>query len=107
MKKIVINTDQCLCCGSCVGLDEEHFKFIDGRFPGVISNENLDSNNLNNAICSCPTEAISIIEVDDNNNEEADNNSCQPNNKDECNCGDNCECGDNCNCGEKCCCHNN
>ena len=97
MKKIVINTNQCLCCGSCVGNDNEHFDFNDAGFPEVISNENLDSNALNNAICSCPTEAISIVEEENATiNEDA-----------KCECGEECSCGSECNCDENCKCCNN
>ena len=92
MKKIIINKELCLGCGSCAAADREHIDFDDSGFPKVISNENLDSNNLNNAICSCPTSAISIEEVEECN--------CQ--NDDECNCDDNCTCGENCNCSESC-----
>ncbi len=125
MKKIVINKNQCLCCGSCVGLDNEHFDFVDDRFPEVISNENLESNDLNNAICACPTEAISIVEVEENaevaaeeTTEEAaaeeevtedSKKTCCEDSLDNgvCECEAECNCGDNCNCGNNCCCHNN
>ncbi len=109
MKKIVINKNQCLCCGSCVGLDNEHFDFVDDRFPEVISNENLESNDLNNAICACPTEAISIVEVEENAIKEDSKKTCCEDSLDNgaCECDAECNCGDNCNCGNNCCCHNN
>ena len=27
MKKLVLNTDLCIGCGACVGIDPEHFDF--------------------------------------------------------------------------------
>lgn len=59
MKKLVVN-DNCIGCGMCQAIDEEHFE-MDGTST-VISQDNLDSENLNNAIESCPVGAISIEE---------------------------------------------
>lgn len=90
LKKITVDQSLCLGCYSCVGIDPEHFEFEDG-LSKVISNENLNSTELLNAIDSCPTDAIKITEE----------NECENN---ECNCGDNCNCSSNC--GESnCCCH--
>lgn len=98
MKKIEINKDNCLGCGQCAFLDEEHFDFGDDRFPTVKSNDNLTSNDLQNAICSCPTSAISIIDCD-----------CDCNDNDECACNvdcscEQCECNENCSCSAGCSC---
>ena len=57
MKKIVVN-ENCIGCGACSVVDEEHFE-MDGTSK-VINNDNLDSPNLQNAIDSCPVAAISI-----------------------------------------------
>ena len=99
MKKIEINKDNCLGCGQCAFLDEEHFEFGDGRFPTVKNSENLTSNDLQNAICSCPTSAINIIECecDEKQDCECDSDcSCSA-----CSCGDNCSCNSECSCGCK------
>ncbi|MBO4245630.1 MAG: ferredoxin [Bacilli bacterium] len=95
MKVINIDKNQCIGCGSCCGIDQTHFDFLDGRFPSVISNDNLDDQALLDAIDSCPTEAITIIEKA----EEA----CDCG--EECNCDDECNCGDDCHCGDGCPCH--
>lgn len=95
MKKIDVIKEQCIGCGACVAIDAEHFDFDDEGRSNVISNENLDSANLTNAIESCPTSAIQIVE-----GEETD--TC------ECNCGcEDCTCGTDveCTCGcEDCTC---
>ena len=86
MKNINVNKDICIGCGACIAIDDEHFNFDDEGKSEVISNENLESANLTNAIESCPVGAIAI---------------------DGCNCDDDCECGckegHECNCeGCKC-----
>jgi len=85
MKKIVIEKEKCMQCGACVGVDGEHFDFADDGFSTVISQENLDSVQLVNAIESCPTGAISI--------------------KDSCDCGCGCDDKETCEC-ENCDCKN-
>ena len=52
--------ENCIGCGACAVIDEEHFE-MDGTSK-VISNENVESEALNNAIDSCPVSAISIEE---------------------------------------------
>ncbi len=56
MKKITVN-ENCIGCGMCVAIDPEHFDIIDG-LSCVISEKNLDTAELENAITSCPTSAI-------------------------------------------------
>lgn len=85
MKSINVNKDNCIGCGACVAIDEEHFSFDEEGKSELINNENLDSANLMNAIESCPVGAITIEE-----------------HKKDCNCDDDCECG--CNEGKACCC---
>ena len=63
MKKIVVNTDQCISCGACVALDPEHFEFDDSGLSVVISQENLESEELMNAIESCPVAVIYTEDV--------------------------------------------
>ena len=65
MKKLEVN-ENCIGCGMCIAIDNEHFDFQD-NLSHVISNENLESDNLKNAIASCPVGAINVIE--DVNNE--------------------------------------
>lgn len=78
MKKIKVNQDRCISCGACVAIDPEHFDFDESNRSSVISNENLESENLTNAIESCPTSAIEIV--------------CEES-KEDCNC-ENCNCSD-------------
>ena len=88
MEKIKVNEEQCIGCGACVAIDSEHFDFNDNGLSSVISNENLESANLQSAIESCPTGAIKKCEACD---------CC-----DDCTEDENCSCGcDDCNC-DKC-----
>ena len=88
MKKINVSPEACIGCGACVAIDPIHFEFNDEGLSHPVSNENLESVELANAIDSCPTSAISIIE---NDNCECENCDCD----DECDC----ECGcEECNC---------
>lgn len=68
MKKIEINN--CIGCGACVAMDPEHFEF-DDNLSTVKSNDNLDSEALQNAIASCPVGAIKV--TDDNTDENNEN----------------------------------
>ena len=58
MEKILVDDSTCIGCGACIAIDSEHFDFNDEGKSSVISNENLKSNNLSNAIESCPVAAI-------------------------------------------------
>lgn len=89
MKKINVKEEQCIGCGACIAIDPEHFDFNDDGLSTVISNENLESNNLTNAIESCPTSAINISSCDS-----------------DCTCKDECCCDENCNCNHDCSCEN-
>lgn len=83
MKKIIVNKDACIGCGACVAIDPEHFEFNDDGLSHAISEKNLESETLANAIDSCPTSAISI-----NDACECEECSC-----DECHCEEgSCEC---------------
>ncbi len=64
MKKIEVNN--CIGCGACIAMDPEHFEFGDG-VSVVKSNDNLDTDELQNAIASCPVGAISITEDTEEN----------------------------------------
>ena len=67
MKKLKVLTENCIGCGACVGIDPEHFDFNDDGLSHVISEENLESEDLQNAIESCP---VSIISIEEENEEE-------------------------------------
>ncbi len=60
MKKLILNTDLCIGCGACVGIDPEHFDFNDENLSHVISEDNLESTSLQDAIESCPVGIIAI-----------------------------------------------
>ncbi|MCI8394526.1 MAG: ferredoxin [Bacilli bacterium] len=70
MKKIVVQTDSCIGCGACIGIDAEHFEFSDDGFSVVKSQEHLDSEALMNAIDACPVAIISLEETDNDSDVE-------------------------------------
>ncbi len=88
MKNIIVDENACIGCGACISIDPEHFTFSDDGLSEVISNENCETEDLQNAIESCPTNAICT-------NDNANNENCHCEN---CNCKD-CECSEEeCNC---------
>ena len=76
MKKLVVN-DSCIGCGACVAIDEAHFEFNDDGVSSVISNENLESDELKNAIASCPVSAIKIVDENQDDKCEHCDGHCQ------------------------------
>ena len=70
MKKLVVDKSQCISCGMCVGLDEEHFVFDDNGLSEVKSQDNLDTPELADALTQCPTEAIKIEDDSQKEDEE-------------------------------------
>lgn len=84
MKQINVIKENCIGCGACVAIDPEHFEFNDEGKSSVISNEDLESANLTNAIESCPTSAIELQEVETKEQEEMTEQTI-------CECGENCD----------------
>lgn len=71
-KEIIVDKSMCIGCGACMGLDPEHFEINDEGVSEVISNENLETEELQNAIEGCPVQIIKIEEKKDNNNKEVE-----------------------------------
>ena len=65
MRKLKVDENKCIGCGTCTAIDNEHFELNDDGLSSAISNKNLDSENLKEAIDSCPTDAISIDNQED------------------------------------------
>ena len=93
MKQIIVDDEKCIGCGACVAIDSEHFDFNEDGLSQVISQDNLESENLANAISSCPVNAIKIVKKDENKC------SCEDCHCDDCHCDD-CHCDDECHCEE-------
>ncbi len=95
MKKINVSEERCIGCGACVAIDPEHFAFNDEGKSSVVTNENLESENLVNAIESCPTSAIEMIEADETNETSTNevNEDLEEACSEECNC-ETCECNE-------------
>lgn len=63
MKNLCVNKALCIGCGACCSIDNEHFSFDDDGTSKVINNEIKElSDNLKDAISSCPTNAIKLEE---------------------------------------------
>lgn len=102
MKKLVVSEDTCISCGACMQIDEEHFDFSSKGTSTVISQENLDSEALHQAIAACPVAAIRLEESDDieaATNEETAVKEETSNDDERCNCDNSTKC-------ENCTCHN-
>lgn len=62
MKKPVINFDECIGCGSCVEICPEVFEVRDDAKAYVIGEGKCNTCDCEEAISTCPTEAISWSE---------------------------------------------
>ena len=69
MKKLIVNTEGCIGCGACVGIDPEHFDFNEDGLSCVISEENLESSAVQDAIAACPVQIISLEETQEEQND--------------------------------------
>ena len=71
-----VEKSKCIGCGACVSIDDEHFDFDSDGLSQVISNNNLKSERLQDAIESCPTGAIRLAKTE-TSSEEIETNSFQ------------------------------
>ena len=65
MDMLQVEKEKCIGCGACISIDEEHFDWDDEGLSMAISNNNLKSEQLQDAIESCPTGAIMLAKGDD------------------------------------------
>lgn len=56
---VVIDPDECIGCESCVELCSEVFEMDGDGEKAIVINEDADSDCVDEAIETCPTEAIS------------------------------------------------
>ena len=64
MQKLVVD-EKCIGCGACCAIDSEHFDFDNNLGTSiVISQENLDTEPVKEAIDACPVGAIYIAEAE-------------------------------------------
>lgn len=58
---LAVDPDKCIGCGKCINVDPAHFLMdTDTRKSTVISQSDLGSSTLANAIDRCPTDAITL-----------------------------------------------
>ena len=70
MKKVVVN-ENCIGCGACQSFSEA-FNFKDDGLMGTVEDKNIIDNmndeekeNVTDALENCPTGAIEIVEVEE------------------------------------------
>lgn len=58
--KVVVNRDNCIGCGACESIEPSVFQLDDEGISVVLEEnvENADTDNINDAVESCPTSAI-------------------------------------------------
>ena len=59
-KKIVIDGNVCIGCGTCEGIASEYFKVEDGLAEVAAPYKEEDADIIDEAISSCPVSAISV-----------------------------------------------
>ena len=70
MKEIKVDENTCIGCGACIACAQNNFDFDNERgISVVISNENVDSEEVSADIDSCPVGAITIEENASSTNE--------------------------------------
>lgn len=57
-----IKIKDCIGCGACTAIDPEHFEVNDEGLSEVVSNDNLESASLKDAMDTCPVSAIEVVE---------------------------------------------
>jgi len=62
MKKLVVDQDTCIGCGTCAALCPKVFKMKDNGKAEVIGQTADTQENIQNAIDSCPVGAIKWVE---------------------------------------------
>ncbi len=61
-KKIIIDQNKCIGCGSCAAIAPKTFKMNDEMKAEIIDGEHDDEQTIQLAADSCPTQAISLEE---------------------------------------------
>lgn len=63
MKKLKVNSGTCIGCGACIAICPEYFDFKDGISTVLKENVETPSDELIEAIESCPVTAITLEEI--------------------------------------------
>lgn len=95
MKKVNVEQDLCIMCGACMSIAGDVFGYSSEGYSEVKGDVTEDNQSkVLMAVEACPTGAIKIEGV---SNEETSECHC-----DSCECGDDCECGCECDCEDDC-----
>ena len=62
MKKLKVDKDKCIGCGTCVALASKSFKMTDDNKSVAINPPGDDEATIKNAAESCPVDAIKLGE---------------------------------------------
>lgn len=61
LKKIIVDQEACIGCGSCAGVAPEYFKINEeGKSEVIKKYDDADKDKINEAADGCPVQAISI-----------------------------------------------
>jgi ferredoxin len=69
-KKIVVDHNVCIGCGTCEGVAPDYFQLEDGLANAIVPYKEDDADIIDEAIASCPVAAISISDSNKANKEE-------------------------------------
>lgn len=59
-KKIIVDKEKCIGCGTCIALAPEIFEMDDAGKSNIKKSSKINGETLKLAIDSCPTQAIKI-----------------------------------------------
>jgi len=59
-KKIVVDCDACIGCGTCESIAPDYFEIVDGVSEVKKAYDEKDASDIDDAINNCPVQAISL-----------------------------------------------
>ena len=61
-KKIVVDHNVCIGCGTCDGVAPDYFQLEDGLANAIAPYKEEDADLIDEAVASCPVAAISVLD---------------------------------------------
>lgn len=62
-KKLTVDAETCIGCGSCEGIAPEYFHLKDGISHVIKEYDEKDADDIEEAINDCPVQAISLVDA--------------------------------------------
>ncbi len=69
MEKLKVDQSKCIGCGACVGVAPTYFDFNDNGLSEAIKQDELENEEVHQAIEMCPVNAITKEEVEEQKEE--------------------------------------